>query len=920
MMKKIIIALLVVLVVFAATLITVPILFKDKITAAVKTAINEQVNAKVNWSAVEVTILPNFPNLTLCLNDLNVTCLAPFEGDTLAAAQELEITLDLMSVIKGGTVSIRSVSLNKALVNLLVLKDGRVNWDITKPAPEAQAGASDAYHIALKSYRLDHSQIRYNDQSLGFKMLLQDVNHTGSGDFNQDLFTLATKTAVERCYVWYGGINYLNKVKADWKADLEIDNKNSKYTFKENELLLNDLAIGFEGFVAMPATDVSVDMKFKSAKAAFSSLVSLIPGIYQNDFKNLKSSGTFAFEGFTKGVYNDHSMPAYGITLNVQQGMFQYPSLPAAVKNVALDLKVSNPDGITDHTIIDLKKLHVEMGGDPFDAHMYVVTPVSDVNIDAAMKGKINLGNIKNIVPLEKGTNLSGMLLADVAVKGRMSSIEKKQYENFDASGTMAISGMSYKSDAYPNGILVDQFLLSFNPRNVILSKCNMKFGKSDLNASGTLDNLLGYYLKNDVLSGSLSINSTLLDLNEMMNGSSEAQASDTGAMQVITVPESIRFDLTAAVAKILYEDKVIENLTGKLSLHEGIADMTGLTFNMLDGTVNMNGRYATTDVKQPDFNLNLALSDFDIQKTSKAFTTVQQMAPIAEHCTGKVSTSFNAAGKLDEHMEPQLNTLQGGGTLKTSNIILSNFEPASKLADALKMPQYKQMVLQDLNFSYKFINGRVAVAPFETNLAGTKATIEGSNGFDETIDYHIDLSIPKSQLGAQANGVMNNLFAGVNKTAGTNISLPDPVNIKVAVGGTVSNPVIKTGLKDAATNMTETVKEEVQAAVEEKIDEGKAAAKAQADKLISDAEAKAKELRDAAVITADNIKKQGYANADKLVEQAKDPVSKAGAKIAADKLKKETDAKAAQIIKAADDEGKKLIDEARKQSDALLK
>src|SRR5207342_2921849 len=108
-----------------------------------------------------------------------------------------------------------------------------------------------------------------------------------------------------------------------------------------------------------------------------------IPGIYKNDFKNLKSSGTMAFDGFVKGTYNDHSMPAYGLNLNIQNGQFQYPSLPTSVNNVQVDLKVNNPDGVTDHTIIDLKRMHVELGAEPFDARMYVSTPISDANIDA---------------------------------------------------------------------------------------------------------------------------------------------------------------------------------------------------------------------------------------------------------------------------------------------------------------------------------------------------------------------------------------------------------------------------------------------------------------------------------------------------------------------------------------------------------
>ena len=89
------------------------------------------------------------------------------------------------------------------------------------------------------------------------------------------------------------------------------------------------------------------------------------------------------------------------------------------MNNVNVDLNINNPDGVTDHTIINLKQLHAEFGAEPFDAHMYVTTPVSDPNIDAAVKGTVNLANIKNMVPLEKGTDLNGIIKADLTMKGR---------------------------------------------------------------------------------------------------------------------------------------------------------------------------------------------------------------------------------------------------------------------------------------------------------------------------------------------------------------------------------------------------------------------------------------------------------------------------------------------------------------------
>ena len=57
---------------------------------------------------------------------------------------------------------------------------------------------------------------------------------------------------------------------------------------------------------------------------------------------------------------------------------------------------------------------------------------------------------------------------------------------------------------------------MDFTPNNVVLKEFDLKIGKSDIQASGTLDNILTYFSRDKIMRGNLVVNSTLLDLNEM--------------------------------------------------------------------------------------------------------------------------------------------------------------------------------------------------------------------------------------------------------------------------------------------------------------------------------------------------------------------------------------------------------------------
>jgi vacuolar-type H+-ATPase subunit H len=239
-------------------------------------------------------------------------------------------------------------------------------------------------------------------------------------------------------------------------------------------------------------------------------------------------------------------------------------------------------------------------------------------------------------------------------------------------------------------------------------------------------------------------------------------------------------------------------------------------------------------------------------------------------------------------------------------------------------MNEFRQLQVGDAEITFEIKEGRVIIKPFETSLAGSKATIEGSSGLDQSIDYNINLAIPKNKLGTQTNQVISGMFAKVNSSTGTNIQLPDPVKINIKIGGTILQPKITTDLAQQAGNSIQQVKEEIKEQitqkVEQTIDNAKQKAKEQADKLLADAELQAQQIRNAAKASADKVRAEGYAAADKLVNDAKNPIAKAAAQETAKKMKQEADKKAQSIIDEGNKNAQKVIDEARKKADDLLK
>jgi hypothetical protein len=860
---------IVVLVILIAAII-LPIVFKGKIIQAIKDGANENMNAKMEFSDASLSLLRNFPNLSLGIENLSIVNVAPFAGDTLIYAKDLHVVIDLLSVIGGDKLSIRKISADDPVMNFLVNKDGKANWDIAKEDKSKPGKPSEPsqFKVDLQKYSVSNGKILYDDQPLGMRLQLLGVNHTGKGDFTRDLFTLSTKTVSEKASVVYGGVNYLSNAKADIDADLEMDMKNMKFTFKDNVARINDLELAFNGWLAMPGDNIDMDLKFAVAKSDFKNFISMIPAVYKAGTKDLKSSGTLAFDGFAKGTYSEKTIPGFGINLQIQKGMFQYPSLPAAVNNVNVNLKINNPDGVTDHTVVNLSNFHAEVAGDAFDARLLLKTPVSNPDIDAAMKGKINLASMQKIVPLEKGTELSGTIAADFSAKGKYSMVNKNSYEDFDAKGTIQLSGFTYQSEGKPK-TTINTMNLTFNPREVLLNSFSSKVGASDFSASGSLQNFIAYAVKGETLKGNVQLNSNLIDLNEWMTGTPAQQAEqskDTAKMAVIEIPGNIDFTLSAAVKKLLYENMVMENVKGNLIVRDKAVNLKDIYMQLLNGSMVMNGKYDSKDLQKPAFSFDMAINNFDVQKTGQTFVTVQKMAPIVKNCSGNFSSTMKAEGLLDRQMKPLMESLNGYGNLKTSTLTVQNFPPMVKVADALKMEKLKKADIQPVNLTFKFANGRVNVDPFDVTLGGFKSKVSGSNGFDQTIDYTIATEIPRNAFGGGASSVLTSL------TSKAGVSVGETIPVEIKIGGTVNNPTVKTDLNQLAAKAMDSLKAKAKEELDKKKKELEDKAKAEIDKQKKAAEDKAK-------TEADRLKKEAEA---KLKKEADEKLKKQGA----DKLK----------------------------------
>ena len=784
-----------ILILLTVTLFAVPYFFKDQIKAKITEAINKKVDAKVNFENVDLSLFKNFPNANVTLYQLNIINKAPFAGDTLASIGEIDLKMSIKELFKGKdeAMDIQGIATKNGLINILFNKDGIGNYDIAIKNDNASAAAKPLM-LNIKKYELENFKFKYFDESSKIKMVIDSINHEGTGDFASSKLDLVTKSTAKMT-LDMDKVNYMQNIPITLDAVLGIDLENSKYTFKENKALINQLPLEFDGFIQLVDAGQEYDLKFKTPTSSFKNFLGIIPAVYAANLDNVKTTGDFTVIGFAKGLYSDTTVPKFTIDIASKNASVQYPNLPKSIQNIIIDSKIINETGILNDTYINLDKLSFRIDKDVFNAKANIRNITKNAIVDAALKGTINLANVSKAYPIKLEKPLSGVLKADVTTQFDMLSVEKSQYENIKNAGTMSLSGFKY-ADENGKTMNISNALVQFNPSQVNLKQFDATTGKSDLSVTGVLENFYGFIFRNQELKGNFNLTSNQLAVSDFM---STAEAGKTDAKtEAMKIPAFLNCSLTTKAKTVLYDNLTLKDVSGKLIVKDEKLTLENIKTSIFDGNIGLNGAVSTKG-KVPTFNMDLSLKQVDIAQSFTQLDLLKKLAPLAGIINGKLNSTIKLNGNLDATaMRPDLKTLTGDllGQLLSTTLNSTNSNLLTALGSNLKFIDVSKINLNNLKAAITFKDGMVSIKPFNINYKDIKATIGGTHGFDQSMNYTVKFDVPAKYLGTEANSLIARLSPA-------DAAKLESIPVNALVTGNFTSPKISTDIKAAVTNLT---------------------------------------------------------------------------------------------------------------------
>ncbi len=802
MIKKILKIVGVLLLLIVLSLFAIPFFFQDAIKAKIADAINEKVDAKVSFTDADLSLFKSFPQANVSVEKLLIINKAPFAGDTLISIGELNLQMSIKELFKGKdeSMNVEAVSTENGLINIIFNKDGIGNFDIAlKDDDKSDGGKSDPLSLKIKEYKITNLRFKYFDESSKIKMVIDSLNHSGTGDFAQNKLDLDTHSTA-KVSLFMDKANYMNKVALQLDAVLGIDLDQSKYTFKQNKALINQLPLEFDGFIQLVEKGQEYDLKFKTPTSSFQNFLGLIPASYAANIKDVKTTGDFSVAGFAKGLLSDTTVPKFNVAIASNNASFQYPNLPKSVESIVIDTKIINETGLPNDTYVNLDKLSFRIDQDVFNAKANIRNIAENPLVDAKLNGIINLGNVSKAYPVKLKVPLSGILKADVVTKFDMKSVETNQYESMQNSGNMILTGFKYVDDAN-KAMNINKAVVAFTNTRINLQELDLTTGKTDMKVNGVLENFYGFMFKNQELKGNFNMQSNQFAVADFMSPEAPATNKNEKPKEAVKIPAFLNCTLTAKANTVLYDNLTLKNVSGKLIIKDQKVTLENVKSDIFGGQILASGDVSTKG-KTPTFNMNLNMKAVDIQQTFTQLEMMKKIAPIAGVINGKLNTTIKLTGNLDaKEMTPDVNSLNGDllGQLLSTTINPSNSGVLSKLDENIKFIDLSKINLNDLKTALTFKDGKVNIKPFDLKYQDIKMSVGGQHGFDQNMNYSLKFDVPAkylSYLGPEVSKL-------ISKLSPTDISKLENIPINASMTGNFKSPKISTDVKSGVVNLT---------------------------------------------------------------------------------------------------------------------
>ena len=736
----------IILLIVIATVIVKIVFTKEKLMAMLIPRIETALKRKVEIQDINVSI---WRGLGVDVNGVKVLNPSGYTEDVLIKFDQLQVRVKLLPLLHK-RIEIRKLILKDLVINLEKIQSGVSNYgDLIQ-----SKGGKIVLPIAFDQMEIKNGEVHYLDSQAGKEIFLHRLDQSArlSLDETMENATIAGKITVPQIELRlpdYKG--KLPPLTLSLEHDINLNMPGDWLDIKSIKIGIAKIEMEVKGRIENISTTPVLNLVVQSNEIPMSDLITSLPQTKASLVSKLNVSGnmkiTALFKGETKG---EQPLQARG-KIELNNVKVDFAGVPEPFNMPYGEVNFTNQS-------LNFYTSQAKLGQAPMELKV-VVDNFSDPNLTAELKAQLNLAIVSEVVRMPEKTSLAGNADINAKAYGKIKrSSGAMGPEGMNLSGQVQLSNVEASTPALGVPVKDLNAALSFQKGDIDIPNLSLSLGKSSLSLQGKVYGAIPYFLfkqgKKPLLD--FSLNSPLLDLDEILPQSQETKAGEKTASADTIIPlPNIDVEGQVSVQKAIFRKVELTDLSAKIEVKDGVLHLDNVVSKVYSGSVGGKVTCDLNDIEHIPYNIDFTANQIEANDFLSRFTGFDN------HLYGKLNMTANFSGKGNELTDIR-KTLFAKGKVTFADGKLVNWDILDKVASFLKMDSFKEQQIKTLWNVFRVENSRVWFDDFSSVTKDGDFQLIGSVGLDGSLDYKLNavlspaLSTKFDALGSFSNYLKN--------------------------------------------------------------------------------------------------------------------------------------------------------------------
>jgi len=740
------------LAIYITTAVLLLTIFKDKIQEQVTATINDNINGEVKIGSFSINILSNFPNASFTIKDFQIANQATnLNKNEIINVKYIYLHINLIKLITG-KVELKRIIVKNSSIHIYRLTNGLKNTDglikrsedkgennINSTLNKLNITVSDVniiYEDTIVAcnffdFTITHADVQINSSTTGFYVSSKNTIATHQIIFNKDRGSALQDRKLQMQMM----LDWNTKTQTYTILPTRVKDKNESFTLlgsislqetKALKLIIYNHSITLQNAVVLAtpyAREKLTGFDFEDPMSAQMVVKSnLIPNL-PPDIDIYFNSSNNTFSGKNKKLNNIDFSGHYMNHLN--DTLFN--------------------DETNNAVFFDTISGYYE--GIPFNGK-FTLNDFNNPSIDLRVISNTRLAVINNAIDTSLIRFNGGEMELDLRFKGALAKNDTLPVDtNAIVNGRLSLTQADYvipKNNYHFKNITGS---LLFDKQDLLISNLPVTLNNNKITISGAFKNISNNIIHPEApLYADISVLAQEFNINNFpppKEKPAKRSKQNTITQNTELLLNSLKADISLKANQIIYKNLLMSNASGIFTINNNSIHCREASGYISDGKAILSGNLNNLGNSTMPFDLQVQLSNIDIEKIFKGLNNFNQNAVTSEVIDGKVSATISLSGNLNKQFQPVIPTLNGNVDIKVKNGALHNLQALQEITTVI----FKNKDLQDIQFATinhksKVKNGDVLVEEMNINSSLIIFMIEGTYSFDDNTELYFKIPL----------------------------------------------------------------------------------------------------------------------------------------------------------------------------------